>query len=105
MADKPWHLREFSVADLDGNQLRVFYDFAWEAKQAILATLWPLLICQKLSRSAPPLIPMNFDPTPGQQAIVDRARAVSKRIRSVAAAIDKAGRVPEELTQVLLGKP
>ena len=31
--DKPWHLREFTVADLDGNQLRVFYDFAWELKQ------------------------------------------------------------------------
>jgi len=27
VADKPWHLREFTVADLDGNQLRVFYDF------------------------------------------------------------------------------
>jgi uncharacterized glyoxalase superfamily protein PhnB len=25
--DKPWHLREFRVADLDDNQLRVFYDF------------------------------------------------------------------------------
>ena len=26
--DKPWHLREFRVADLDGNQLRVFYHFS-----------------------------------------------------------------------------
>lgn len=25
--DKPWGLREFRVADLDQNQLRVFYDF------------------------------------------------------------------------------
>jgi len=28
--DKPWKLREFTVADLDGNQLRVFYDFSRE---------------------------------------------------------------------------
>ena len=28
--DKPWNLREFKFADLDGNQLRVFYDFNWE---------------------------------------------------------------------------
>ena len=26
--DKPWKLREFRVEDLDGNQLRVFYDFS-----------------------------------------------------------------------------
>jgi uncharacterized glyoxalase superfamily protein PhnB len=26
--DKPWNLREFRVGDLDGNQLRVFYDFS-----------------------------------------------------------------------------
>jgi uncharacterized glyoxalase superfamily protein PhnB len=31
--DKPWHLREFTVADLDGNRLRVFYDFSWELRR------------------------------------------------------------------------
>jgi hypothetical protein len=25
--DKPWKLREFTSADLDGNLIRVFYDF------------------------------------------------------------------------------
>ena len=30
--DKPWHLREFRIADLDGNQLRVFYDFSRELR-------------------------------------------------------------------------
>jgi len=25
--DKPWQLREFIVADIDGNLIRVFYDF------------------------------------------------------------------------------
>ena len=29
--DKPWYLREFRAGDLDGNQLRVFYDFSWES--------------------------------------------------------------------------
>jgi uncharacterized glyoxalase superfamily protein PhnB len=31
--DKPWHLREFRVADLDGNQLRVFYDFSKDMRR------------------------------------------------------------------------
>ena len=28
--DKPWKLREFMAADLDGNVIRVFYDFRRE---------------------------------------------------------------------------
>jgi predicted lactoylglutathione lyase len=31
---KPWKLHEFTVADLDRNLFRVFYDFAWEERQA-----------------------------------------------------------------------
>jgi len=31
--DKPWNLREFRVGDLDGNLLRVFYDFNWELSE------------------------------------------------------------------------
>ena len=33
-ADKPWKLREFIAADLDGNLIRVFYDFRWEEQAA-----------------------------------------------------------------------
>ena len=29
-ASKPWKLHEFTASDLDGNLLRVFYDFSWE---------------------------------------------------------------------------
>jgi uncharacterized glyoxalase superfamily protein PhnB len=32
--DKPWLLREFRVADLDDNQLRVFYDFSRDIRPA-----------------------------------------------------------------------
>jgi predicted lactoylglutathione lyase len=31
--DHPWRLHEFRVSDLDGNQLRVFYDFSSELHQ------------------------------------------------------------------------
>jgi uncharacterized glyoxalase superfamily protein PhnB len=31
-ADKPWRLREFIAADLDGNMIRVFYDFRNDVK-------------------------------------------------------------------------
>lgn len=30
---KPWKLHEFTAADLDGNQLRVFYDFSSETSR------------------------------------------------------------------------
>jgi uncharacterized glyoxalase superfamily protein PhnB len=30
--DKPWHLREFRIADPDGNEFRVFYDFSRELR-------------------------------------------------------------------------
>ncbi len=29
--DRPWKLHEFTAADLDGNQFRVFYDFRGDA--------------------------------------------------------------------------
>jgi predicted lactoylglutathione lyase len=29
---KPWKLHEFTVADLDGNLFRVFYDSSWETR-------------------------------------------------------------------------
>ena len=31
--DKPWMLREFTAADLDGNLIRVFYDFHNDLKR------------------------------------------------------------------------
>lgn len=34
-AAKPWKLYEFLAGDLDGNALRVFYDFAWEERQTV----------------------------------------------------------------------
>ena len=30
---QPWKLYEFSADDLDGNRLRVFYDFGWEERE------------------------------------------------------------------------
>jgi uncharacterized glyoxalase superfamily protein PhnB len=36
-AAKPWKLYEFFARDLDGNVLRVFYDFAWEEREAAQA--------------------------------------------------------------------
>ena len=32
--DKPWKLREFTAADLDGNLIRVFYDFRGDFERA-----------------------------------------------------------------------
>ncbi len=37
--DKRWQLREFRVADPDRNQLRVFYDFAWELRREGISAL------------------------------------------------------------------
>ena len=31
---KPWQLHEFTVADVDGNLFRVFYDFSSETRTA-----------------------------------------------------------------------
>jgi uncharacterized glyoxalase superfamily protein PhnB len=36
-ADTPWRLHEFLAEDLDGNRLRVFYDFAWEEREQAAA--------------------------------------------------------------------
>ncbi len=44
---------------------------------------------------------MTFDLTPEQQSISARARAVAQKVRGVASAIDKAGRVPEDVHQAL----
>lgn len=33
-ASKPWGLREFTVADIDGNLLRVFYDFGTASRES-----------------------------------------------------------------------
>ena len=32
--DKPWKLREFTAVDLDGNRIRVFYDFRGDIETA-----------------------------------------------------------------------
>ena len=34
-ADKAWKLREFVAADVDGNLIRVFYDFHWDAEGTV----------------------------------------------------------------------
>jgi hypothetical protein len=35
--DKPWGLHEFTVADIDGNLFRVFYDFATPEREKAAA--------------------------------------------------------------------
>ena len=37
-ADKPWRLHEFMATDLDGNLIRVFYDFGAISNQIALLT-------------------------------------------------------------------
>ena len=39
--DKPWKLREFMAADLDGNLIRVFYDFRWDMPNASAGAVTP----------------------------------------------------------------
>jgi hypothetical protein len=35
---KPWGLHEFTATDLDGNRLRVFYDFATPERERVGST-------------------------------------------------------------------
>lgn len=47
---------------------------------------------------------MTFDLTPAQEAIVERARVVAKAVIGAGRAIDKVGRIPEEVRQTLLAE-